>query len=77
MSDFPKTTKRLRERPIAPGEERLCLSRYETRCRTCGEPIHIGEQIRWSKAEGARHTPFCRKLELQRWEAEAGDGTRP
>lgn len=32
MSDFPKTTKRLVRRPVTPGEERLCLSRYETRC---------------------------------------------
>lgn len=70
MSDYPQTTRRTVKRPVAPGEERVCRSNYETRCRVCGDPIHIGEQIKWSKAEGARHFGICRKLELQRWQEE-------
>lgn len=30
-------------------------AKFRGRCRDCGGPIHVGDEINWSKALGARH----------------------
>ena len=31
-------------------------ARYASRCATCAQPIHVGEQIEWNKGSPSRHT---------------------
>lgn len=31
-------------------------ARYASRCATCAQQIHVGEQIEWARGTAARHT---------------------
>ena len=66
-----KTTTRTVNRVPQPGEERIIRSQYETTCRLCGDAVHIGEQVWFKKGQGVRHYGICRRLEIERWKAEA------
>ncbi len=35
-------------------------SKFSSKCRTCGQPIHRGEHIYWSPSEGGHHLA-CRR----------------
>lgn len=63
------TTRTVRRDPIH-GEERLIRSQFETKCRLCGDAVHIGETVWYAKGQGVRHSGICRRLELARWEEE-------
>jgi hypothetical protein len=38
------------------------ISKYPGKCRICGKPYRVGDEINWSKEDGASH-PACRPAE--------------
>jgi hypothetical protein len=48
-------------------------AKFEGKCRDCGGLIYAGDEIRWSRAEGARHgdTNVCDSYHELRAEQEA------
>lgn len=43
-------------------------AKFNGRCRDCGGVIHAGDEIRWSRAEGARHWDADDCREAREWE---------
>lgn len=43
-------------------------AKFNGKCHVCGGVIHAGDEIRWSRAEGARHWDAEDCREAQEWE---------
>lgn len=37
----------------------VMAAKYPGKCRKCGGQIYVGDQIEWSKEDGARHATKC------------------